>query len=276
MNKIMKKYSTVLIIILTIALLAGCSSKPADTTNNNNNAGTIQRYGDIPAALTELINGGVDAVVADSPVVLEFLANNPSTGLTAFGDESFEKEFYGIAMRQQDTEIHELINEGLERVIANGVYDKIFNNYFGDGTEYVVEEGENTLGITIKAGADMAYAPFEYVNDKGQPEGFDMDLIRAIGAEMGFKVELINTNWDGIIPSLIAGNIDLIISAMTITEKRQETVTFSNPYFEATQYIAVKEGSTIKSLEDLKGKKIGVQNGTTGDIAITNYLEGQK
>jgi len=128
--------------------------------------------------------------------------------------------------------------------------------------------------ITIKAGADMAYAPFEYVNDAGKPEGFDMDLIRAIADEMGFNVELVNTNWDGIIPSLETGNIDLIISAMTITEERKESVTFSDPYFESTQYIAVKEGSSITSLADLKGKKVGVQNGTTGDFAITEYYDG--
>ncbi|HHX73550.1 MAG TPA: transporter substrate-binding domain-containing protein, partial [Firmicutes bacterium] len=63
-----------------------------------------------------------------------------------------------------------------------------------------------------------------------------------------------------------------IISAMTITEERQEQVTFSDPYFEATQYVVVKEDSDIKKLSDLKGKTVGVQNATTGDFAITKYL----
>jgi polar amino acid transport system substrate-binding protein len=119
----------------------------------------------------------------------------------------------------------------------------------------------------------MAYAPFEYINNAGKPEGFDVDLIRAIAAEMGFAVNLVNTNWDGIIPSLLSGNSDIIISAMTITEERSQSVTFSDPYFEATQYIAVKQGSSIKKLADLEGKKIGVQNATTGDIAVTEYFK---
>lgn len=266
MNKLVKKCSTILMLILALVLMVGCASSTP--------VSTVQRFPDTPTALTELINGGVDAVVADSPVVLEFIANNPNSNLRAFGDESFEKEYFGIAMRQSDTEIHELINEGLAKVRANGVYDSIFNQYFGDGTAYVVEEGENTLDITLNVAADMAYAPFEYINDDGNPEGFDMDLIRAIAAEKGFAVNLVNTNWDGIIPSLIAGNSDLIISAMTITEARKESVTFSDPYFESTQYIAVREDSDINSLEDLQGKRVGVQISTTGDIAITEYFDG--
>ncbi|NLN06923.1 MAG: transporter substrate-binding domain-containing protein [Firmicutes bacterium] len=175
-------------------------------------------------------------------------------------------------MRKEDTDLHKLVNEGLAKIKENGVYDKIFNKYFGDGTDYVVPESDNRLNKTYKVASDMAYAPFESISPSGEPEGFDMDLIRAIAAEMGFAVELINTNWDGIIPSLLSGASDLVISAMTITPQRQEQVTFSDPYYEATQYVVVKEDSDIKKLSDLKGKTVGVQNATTGDIAITKYL----
>ncbi|MDR5658733.1 transporter substrate-binding domain-containing protein [Serpentinicella sp. ANB-PHB4] len=262
MNKLIKKYSVAIIAILTLFLLVGCGGSDP-----------VSRYPDIPTALTELTNGGVDAVVADSPVVLEFIANNPDANIEAFGDESFDKEYFGIAMRQEDEDIHELINQGLAAIKENGVYDKVFNKYFGDGTDYQVEPGENTLDITLNVAMDMAYAPFEYVNDAGEPEGFDVDLIQAIAAEKGFVVNLVNTNWDGIIPALIGGNADIIISAMTITEERKETVTFSDPYFESTQYIAVQAGSEIKTLDDLKGKKVGVQNGTTGDFAISDFFD---
>lgn len=264
------KLLVALLVLVMAAALVGCGgTKKAPES-------TVQRFEDTPTALTELTNGGVDAVVADSPVVLEYIKNNPQANLEAFGDESFEKEFYGIAMRQEDTELHQLVNEGLGKVKANGTYDKIFNKYFGDGAEFVVPESDNRLGRTYKVAQDMAYAPFEYINDAGQPEGFDCDLIRAIAAEMGFTVELVNTAWDGIIPSLLGKTSDMIISAMTITEERKQSVTFSEPYFEATQYIAVKKGSTIKTLADLKGKKVGVQNGTTGDFAITNYFDSKK
>lgn len=272
----MKRFRRVLPVLMLIVftVAAGCGNRSG--TQQPAQQGEVRRFEDTPTALTELINGGVDAVVADSPVVLEFMRNNPQANLRAFGDESFEKEFYGIAMRQADTELHQLINEGLERIKANGVYDKIFNKYFGDGTDYVVAESDNRLGLTYNVAQDMAYAPFEYINEKGEPEGFDCDLIRAIAAEMGFAVNLVNTSWDGIIPSLIGGTSDLIISAMTITAERQQSVTFSEPYFEATQYIAVKADSPLNSLADLQGKKVGVQNGTTGDFAITNYFDSLK
>lgn len=264
------KFSKVFLVLLTMVLiagLAGCGGKDPIA---------IQRYADTPAALTELVNGGIDAVVADSPVVLEYIRNNPQSGLRSFGDDSFEKEFYGIAMRQDATDLHALVNEGLAKVKANGTYDRIFNKYFGDGADYEVDESDNRLGVTYNVAQDMAYAPFEYINEDGEPEGFDVDLIRAIAAEMGFAVNLVNTEWDGIIPSLVGGTSDMIISAMTITEERSQSVTFSDPYFEATQHIAVKTDSDINSLEDLVGKKVGVQNATTGDLAISDYNDSLK
>lgn len=255
------KLSVIGALILTLVFALTACGRKAKTE--------VKRFDTTPLALIELINGGVDAVVADSPVVLEFLKENPNSNLEAFGDDNFEKEFYGVAMRQQDTDIHNLINEGLRKVKASGEYNKIFNVYFGDGTPYQVNETKNTLNRTLNVAMDMAYAPFESINQQGEPEGFDVDLIRAIAAEMGFAVNLINTDWNGIIPSLLAGNSDLIISAMTITEERAKSVTFSDPYFEATQYIAVKKGSNIKSLAALEGKKIGVQLNTTGDFAVS-------
>ncbi len=269
MKKNWLKGMALLLALLMVAAFAGCGGGE----ESSEGPGTVHRFEDTPTALTELVNGGVDAVVADSPVVLEYTKNNPQSNLRAFGDDRFEKEFYGIAMRQEDTELHELINEGLKKVKENGVYDKIFNKYFGDGEDYEVAESDNSLGVTYNVAQDMAYAPFEYINEAGEPEGFDCDLMKAIAAEMGFEVNLVNTAWDGIIPALLGGNADMIISAMTITEERSESVTFSDPYFEATQYIAVKDDSNINNLSDLQGKKVGVQNATTGDFAISDYFD---
>ena len=266
------KFIVPFIVLVLLVGLVGCGGDAGPVTG----PGTVHRFEDTPSALTELVNGGVDAVVADSPVVLEYIKNNPQSNLRAFGDPSFDQEFYGIAMRQSDTDLHALVNEGLAKIRDNGTYDLIFNKYFGDGADYEVTESDNSLGLTFNVAQDMAYAPFEYINEAGEPEGFDCDLIRAIAAEMGFAVNLVNTNWDGIIPSLLAGTSDMIISAMTITEERQQSVTFSDAYFEATQYVAVKSDSPIKTLEDLQGKKVGVQNATTGDFAITDYYDSLK
>lgn len=120
----------------------------------------------------------------------------------------------------------------------------------------------------LKVGSDIAYAPMEYMNEQQKPEGFDVDLMNAIGEDLGYKVVFETASFDGLIPSLNAGKYDAVISAMTITEERSKTVQFTNKYFQATQSIAVKKGSPIKSEADLKGKKVAVQVGTTGQEVV--------
>ncbi|PKL78921.1 MAG: basic amino acid ABC transporter substrate-binding protein [Ignavibacteriae bacterium HGW-Ignavibacteriae-4] len=115
-------------------------------------------------------------------------------------------------------------------------------------------------------GSDTAFAPFEYQDEKSQEYvGFDMDLIEAIGQQMGYEVNVQGMPFDGLIPGLEAGSIDAVISAMTITEERAKKVNFSKPYYKSGLTIVVKsDNTTIKSFEDLEGKKIAVQIGTTG------------
>lgn len=120
----------------------------------------------------------------------------------------------------------------------------------------------------LKVGSDIAYAPFEYFDEKHQPTGFDIDLMSAIAEDLGYKAEFETAAFDGLIPSLQAGKYDCVISAMTITEERAKSVKFSDPYFSAVQYIAFKKGEKYEKLADLKGKKVGVQLNTTGQFAV--------
>jgi len=126
----------------------------------------------------------------------------------------------------------------------------------------------------LTVGSDVAYPPFEYTNQTtGEYEGFDIDLAKELAKRLGLELEVVNTAWDGIIPGLLAHKYDVIISAMTITEERAKQVSFSDPYFEAKQVILAKKGSGIKGVEDLAGKKVGVQLGTTGDFAAQKLIE---
>lgn len=120
----------------------------------------------------------------------------------------------------------------------------------------------------LKVGSDITYPPFEFMNTQNQPVGFDIDLMNAIAKDMGYTVNFETSSFDGLIPSLQAGKYDAVISAMTITPARAKNVLFSDSYFKTVQYIAVKKGSPIKTLQDLKGKRIGVQNATTGQYAV--------
>lgn len=123
-------------------------------------------------------------------------------------------------------------------------------------------------------GTDAAYAPFEYQNEKGEIVGFSVDLLTAVAEKGGFQIKFINTPWEGIFNALGQGDRDLLISSITITPERQQTMDFSDPYFDAAQLIAVKDNAKVSKFEDLKKLKVGVQTGTTGDEVVTK-LQGK-
>lgn len=128
------------------------------------------------------------------------------------------------------------------------------------------ESGKDTKKPKILVGSETTYAPFEFQNEKtGEYEGFDMDLIRAIGKAEGLDVEIKSMSFDGVLGAVQSGNIDVAIGAITITQERKDKFDFSEPYFDADQSIAVNAGEKgIKGQADLEGKTIAVQIGTTG------------
>ncbi len=121
-------------------------------------------------------------------------------------------------------------------------------------------------------GTDAAYAPFESQNEKGEIVGFDIDVVTAIAKKAGIEVKFVNTPWEGIFKTLDQGDRDFLVSAVTITDERKQSMDFSNPYFDAQQLIAVKATSKISKFDDLKKLKVGVQNGTTGDEVVSKLL----
>ncbi len=118
----------------------------------------------------------------------------------------------------------------------------------------------------LRVATEPTFAPFEFTDDKGEFVGFDMDLIRAMGKEAGYKVEIQHIGFDALIPSLQTNIIDCAASGITITEARSKVVTFSAPYYTAGLQVLVSVDNTdIKGYTDLKGKKIACQIGTTGE-----------
>jgi polar amino acid transport system substrate-binding protein len=134
--------------------------------------------------------------------------------------------------------------------------------------EPVADEPMYTLVTPGKltVGSDTAYPPFESINAAGEVEGFDVDLIAEVAKELGVEFEFKTYNFDALIIGVQTGSeFDIIGSAMTIKPDRAEQIDFSDPYFDAGQSLAVRNDSTFASLDDLAGKKIGVQSGTTGE-----------
>jgi len=127
------------------------------------------------------------------------------------------------------------------------------------------QKGQKNNGKLIAA-MELAYPPFETKDSDGAPAGISVDFSKAFGEYMGVEVEIVNTAWDGLIPSLTTGKADFVISSMTITEKRKEEVDFSDPYANALLAILANINSDINSIDDLNqpGKKVAVKTGSTG------------
>jgi len=128
--------------------------------------------------------------------------------------------------------------------------------------------GQKEKGV-IKVASDATWPPMEFVNESKELVGFDVDLMNMIAKEGGFEVEIINTAWDGIFAGLANEQYDAVISSVTITEERQETMDFSMPYINAGQVLIVQASTSgVEVLADLKGKAAGAQIGTTGAMEI--------
>ena len=130
-------------------------------------------------------------------------------------------------------------------------------------------------------GIDAAFPPFSYIDKNGNPTGFDVEAIQWIANEMGFEVKIVPVDWDAIIPTLKAGNIDLIASGMTITPERQKQVDFTDPYWRINLAVVVREvkgddGALVPQYNIFSavapGRTIGVQRGTTSQDWLTENL----
>jgi ABC-type amino acid transport substrate-binding protein len=126
-------------------------------------------------------------------------------------------------------------------------------------------------------GTEPSFAPFEFPKENSKEfTGFDIELIQAIAKDMGYeKCTIANMGFDALIPALDAGNIDVAIAGMTITDARAQKVNFSKPYYKSGLAVVVSKDSNIKGVEDLKGKKIAAQLGTTGAMRAEK-IEGAK
>lgn len=127
-------------------------------------------------------------------------------------------------------------------------------------------------------GMELAYPPFEMSDTKGEPVGVSVDLAKAFGAALGMKVQIQNMSFDGLIPSLKTGKIDLIISSMTATPERAQSIDFSDPYLQTGLCLLVQKNSRLQNIADLDkpGMTVAVKKGTTGHTFAGKQLKHAK
>jgi polar amino acid transport system substrate-binding protein len=137
----------------------------------------------------------------------------------------------------------------------------------GQATTAAMAEVSTITEGVLTIGSDIPFAPFEF-EEGGQLTGFDVELAEEVAARLGLEPEWVDTAFDTIFTQLAAGQFDMVASATTITEERQQTVDFSIPYYRAQQALTVNSEETpdIQAVEDLgEGDSVAVQTGTTGE-----------
>lgn len=145
----------------------------------------------------------------------------------------------------------------------------------GETLERIKSSGKLVLGTS----AD--YPPYEFikvVNGKSEIVGFDVEIAKEIAKDLGVKLEIKDMKFDGLLAALDTKNVDVIIAGMTPTEERKKNVDFSNIYYKAEQAIMVRaeDKDMYKTLQDLTGKKIGVQKGTTQEQIAKDEITDAK
>lgn len=123
---------------------------------------------------------------------------------------------------------------------------------------------------------NATFYPYEYLGSDNEIVGVDIDIANAIAEEAGKELKIDNVEFISALTAASTGNADIAIAGITVNEERKETLDFSEPYATSVQYIVVKEDSDVKTIEDLAGMKIGVQNGTTSNIIIEEEINGSK
>jgi polar amino acid transport system substrate-binding protein len=132
----------------------------------------------------------------------------------------------------------------------------------------------------LRVGMEPGYMPFEIMNKKGKIIGFDVDMANKMAEAMDVKVELVNTAWDGIIPALLTGKFDILMSGMTLTQQRNMSINFAQPYIVIGQSVLVskKLEGTVENYRDLNDPKytVGSKLGTTGEQAVKRMIGNAK
>lgn len=118
------------------------------------------------------------------------------------------------------------------------------------------------MADTVRIGTEGAYAPWNYIDDSGKLAGFEIDLGMELCKHAGLTCEFVANEWDSIIPNLVAGNYDVIMAGMSITEERMQTIDFSSDYFPPDPSLWAAASSATFDFDNLSGVKIGVQGAT--------------
>ena len=262
----MKKLTGIVLAAACMVSLAGCGSsekkevnveKPEDlktltigvqqgTTGDILSSDQVEkdsqmkRYPKGSTAIQALKNGKIDCVVIDSEPAAKFGEKNQDLKII---DGVFETEEYAMCVKKGNTELLDEMNKALEELKEDGTVDKIIGNYIGDGTgKYQYEspaDVDHSKGTLVMA-TNAEFEPYEYHEGDGIV-GIDVDLSRAICDKMGYDLEILDMEFDSILPSIEAGKADFGAAGMTVDAERQKNADFTDTYANASQVVIVRK-----------------------------------
>lgn len=131
---------------------------------------------------------------------------------------------------------------------------------------FVALAGTEARAEELLVGANIGNVPWEFQHASGDFTGFELDLVREVGARLERPVQIVNIPFNGLFSAVQSGRIDIALSSITITEKRLASVAFTQPYYDSAQSLTVSATSAVGGLGDMRGKIVGVDTGSTGDI----------
>lgn len=210
--------------------------------------------------------------------------DNEATAKVKVIDIDLTEEEYAFGVDKDQAELLASVNDFIAKMMEDGTFDAICNNYFGDGTPTPVvsaEEDAAKADTQLVVATNAAFEPFEYMDGESYL-GIDMEIAKALADSLGMELVIKNMDFDSVCLSVGQHKADIAMAGLTIKPEREEYVTFSNSYYSASQKIIVPAYNTefgaCQTAADveaiLKEKdattKIGVQTGTTGQF----YIEG--
>lgn len=199
-------------------------------------------------------------------------------------DINLTNEEYAFGVEKSQDDLLATVNEFIAEIKADGTFDEICNNYFGDGTPTPITSAElDTSKDQLVVATNAAFEPFEFTKGD-QYLGIDMEIAAALAKKLGQELVIQNMDFDSVCLAVGQQKCDIAMAGLTIKEDRLQYVNFTDPYYSASQKLIVTSDNTefdnckdAVSIEEILTKKdasvkVGVQNGTTGQF----YCEGDE
>ena len=200
-------------------------------------------------------------------------------------DINLTEEEYAFGVDKSQPELLDATNKFIEKIMNDGTFDAICNNYFGDGTPVAVQSAElDDTKDQLVVATNAAFEPFEYTDGGTNYYGIDMEIAALLAEELGKELVIVNMDFDAVCLSVGQQQCDIAMAGLTVNEDRKEYVNFSTSYYNASQKLIVMSDNTefdactdAASVEAILNAKddscnVGVQTGTTGQF----YCEGDE